>query len=155
MKYITIFLTTLVLFSLNVSAQEKSDTTKTMHHTMHNDHQKMNMHEQDSIKHMMNDMEDVQKLDSANMHQMDHGKIPVDNNDMKKSSMVHEGMIDLHAIDKNGDKKVYQDPMDWNVISDNSGECPLCGMKLKEVTIDEAKANLKKHGYKVKEEMHR
>jgi membrane fusion protein, copper/silver efflux system len=40
--------------------------------------------------------------------------------------------------------------MDWNVISDKPGKCPLCGMTLKEVTIKEAKANLKKNGFSVK-----
>ena len=134
MKYITILITVLILFSMTVSAQEKSDTTKTMHNMMHK-------------------KEDMKKSDSASKHHMNHDKMPMPETDMKESSMVHEGTIDLHVIDKNGDKKVYQDPMDWNVISDKSGECPLCGMKLKEVTIDEAKANLKKHGYKVKEDM--
>jgi Cu(I)/Ag(I) efflux system membrane fusion protein/cobalt-zinc-cadmium efflux system membrane fusion protein len=41
--------------------------------------------------------------------------------------------------------------MDWNVISDKPGKCPICGMKLKEVTIEKAKANLLKNGFKVKE----
>jgi hypothetical protein len=45
---------------------------------------------------------------------------------------------------------VYQDPMDWNVISDKSGKCPLCNMKLKEVTLEEAKVNLMDSGFKVK-----
>ncbi len=29
--------------------------------------------------------------------------------------------------------------MDWNVISDESGRCPVCNMKLKEYSIDEIK----------------
>ncbi len=66
------------------------------------------------------------------------------------SSIVHEGVIDVKSIDKNKDGKVYQDMMDWNVISDEPGECPLCGMTLKEVSIDEAKKNLTEHGFKVK-----
>ncbi len=69
---------------------------------------------------------------------------------MEKHSIVREGEIDLMAIDKNKDGKVFQDPMDWNVISDEAGRCPLCEMKLKEVTLEEAKANLLKHGHKVK-----
>ena len=40
--------------------------------------------------------------------------------------------------------------MDWNVISDKPGKCPICEMKLKEVTIDEAKVDLEKHGFKFK-----
>ena len=66
------------------------------------------------------------------------------------TSIVHEGVIDIEAIDKNKDRKVYQDMMDWNVISDEPGKCPLCGMTLKEVTLDEAKANLDKHGFEYK-----
>ncbi len=63
------------------------------------------------------------------------------------TSIVHEGIIDLNIIDKNGDGKVFQDMMDWNVISDKAGRCPLCGMYLKEVTIEEAKKNLKENGF--------
>jgi len=66
------------------------------------------------------------------------------------TSIVHEGVINLSAIDKNGDGKVFQDMMDWNVISDEAGRCPLCGMYLKEVTIDEAKKNLKENGFEYK-----
>jgi Cu(I)/Ag(I) efflux system membrane fusion protein/cobalt-zinc-cadmium efflux system membrane fusion protein len=66
------------------------------------------------------------------------------------SSIVHEGVINVESIDKNKDGKVYQDMMDWNVISDKPGKCPLCGMTLKEVTIDEAKKNLVNHGFEYK-----
>ncbi len=54
-------------------------------------------------------------------------------------------------IDENKDGMVYQDPMDWNVISDEPGKCPLCGMTLKEVSLEKAKDNLIKNNYKVKE----
>jgi membrane fusion protein, copper/silver efflux system len=65
------------------------------------------------------------------------------------SSIVREGEINLKAIDVNGDGMVFQDPMDWNVISDVPGKCPLCGMKLKEVSIEKAKENLINHDFKV------
>lgn len=65
----------------------------------------------------------------------------------KKESIVREGVIDVEAIDKNGDGKVFECPMDWNVISDEAGRCPTCEMRLKEYTLDEAKANLTKYGY--------
>jgi hypothetical protein len=68
----------------------------------------------------------------------------------KKSSIVHEGTLDLAAIDENGDGKVFQDQMCWNVVSDEAGDCPQCGMKLKEVKFEEAKKNLEKNGYKAK-----
>lgn len=66
------------------------------------------------------------------------------------NSIVRSGIIDLAAIDANKDGKVYQDFMDWNVISDKPGVCPLCGMTLKQVSLDEAKNNLIKNGFKVK-----
>ena len=66
------------------------------------------------------------------------------------SSIVHKGVINLKLIDKNKDGKVYQDMMDYNVISDKPGTCPLCGMKLKEVSVKKAETNLVKSGFKVK-----
>ncbi len=66
------------------------------------------------------------------------------------SSIIREGVIDVDAIDKNKDGILYQDLMDWNVISDEPGICPICNMKLKEFKIDEVKANLEKHGYEYK-----
>ena len=68
----------------------------------------------------------------------------------KTESIVRTGVIDLKTIDKNGDGKVFQDVMDWNVISDEPDTCPLCEMKLKEVTLSEARKNLIKNGFKVK-----
>lgn len=66
------------------------------------------------------------------------------------NTIVRKGVIDLKAIDENKDGKVFQDQMDWNVISDKPGKCPICGMKLKEVTINEAKVDLEKQGFKFK-----
>jgi len=65
------------------------------------------------------------------------------------SSIVRTGIIDLQSLDLNNDGMVYQDPMDWNVISDKPGRCPLCRMELKEVTIKEAKENLVKNGFSI------
>jgi len=65
------------------------------------------------------------------------------------SSIVRNGIIDLKMLDENKDGMVYQDPMDWNVISDMPGKCPLCNMTLKEVTLEEAKVNLTVSGFKV------
>lgn len=70
--------------------------------------------------------------------------------DTEEISVVREGEIDLVAIDVNGDGMVYQDQMCWNVISDKPGECPQCGMILKEVSLEGAKENLLKNNYKVK-----
>lgn len=67
-----------------------------------------------------------------------------------KSNVVRKGIIDVVSIDKNKDGKLFQDIMDWNVISDKPGICPLCGMELREYTIKQVKENLKEHGYKFK-----
>ncbi|MBI1938731.1 MAG: hypothetical protein HYS25_11495 [Ignavibacteriales bacterium] len=80
----------------------------------------------------------------------DHSKMGMKKDTTKVDDIVRKGVIDLQAIDKNKDGKVFQDQMDWNVISDKAGKCPLCKMVLKEVTIKEAKANLEKHNFKVK-----
>ncbi|MEJ2108413.1 MAG: heavy metal-binding domain-containing protein [Acidobacteriota bacterium] len=39
--------------------------------------------------------------------------------------------------------------MCWNVIADEAGKCPKCGMILEKVSIDEAVANLKENGFSV------
>ena len=44
----------------------------------------------------------------------------------------------IEAIDKDKDGKVYIDGMCTDVIKDEPGNCPNCGMKLKEVTIKQA-----------------
>ena len=71
--------------------------------------------------------------------------------EQSNSTIVREGMIDLMMIDENNDGMVYQDPMDWNVISDKPGKCPLCKMTLKEVSIKQAKDNLIKNDFSIKE----
>ena len=68
----------------------------------------------------------------------------------EKDPRIRKGVIDLYAIDKNKDGKLYEDIMDWNVISDKPGTCPLCGMTLREFTIKEVKENLTKHGFEYK-----
>lgn len=77
-------------------------------------------------------------------------KAEIKNRSEKSSNTVRKGTIDLKAIDKNKDGKVYQDQMDWNVISDAPGNCPLCKMKLMELPLKDVKANLIKNGFKVK-----
>lgn len=77
-----------------------------------------------------------------------HGQMK--STETEEVSIVWEGEIDLVAIDANGDGMVYQDQMCWNVISDEPGECPQCGMTLKEVSLETAKANLEKNDYEVK-----
>jgi len=93
---------------------------------------------------------DSTKSEHMHISMTDHKNMMNDSSITMQESLLREGEIDLNAIDQNKDGMVYQDQMDWNVISDESGECPLCGMKLKEVSLDEAKENLIKHDFKVK-----
>ncbi|MBU0475950.1 MAG: efflux RND transporter periplasmic adaptor subunit [Bacteroidetes bacterium] len=95
------------------------------------------------------------EMNTSTMENSEMDKKPI--KDVKKEethdnepSIVHSGIIDVESIDKNKDGKVFQDPMDWNVISDKDGKCPLCGMFLKEVSIDDAKMNLKMNGFEYK-----
>ena len=62
---------------------------------------------------------DHKHTDYDKMMGADHKEMMKDN-----KSIVHEGTIDLAAIDENDDGKVYQDQMCWNVVSDEAGECP-------------------------------
>ena len=66
------------------------------------------------------------------------------------SSLVREGVIDIESLDENKDGKLFECPMDWNVLSDEEGRCPVCNMYLKEFSIDEVKANLDKYGFEYK-----
>jgi Cu(I)/Ag(I) efflux system membrane fusion protein/cobalt-zinc-cadmium efflux system membrane fusion protein len=92
-------------------------------------------HSNDKNVHKKNGM--TEKMENKNEH-------------VDKNPLIRKGIIDLKSIDKNKDGKVYQDQMDWNVISDEPGKCPICKMELKQVTLKKAKENLIKNGFKVK-----
>lgn len=53
--------------------------------------------------------------------------------------------VKVASLDKNNDGKVYQCPMDWEVIADEPGNCPICKMKLVEYTIKDAQKNLEEY----------
>ncbi|MEN6295153.1 MAG: efflux RND transporter periplasmic adaptor subunit [Chloroherpetonaceae bacterium] len=108
---------------------------------------KSNQNEQEKNNKNANQMNN---LDNSKMNDNDMQQMNQEGKSKEASPLIRTGIIDLKAIDKNKDGKVYQDMMDWNVISDETGTCPICGMKLKEVTLDEAKKNLEEHGFKVK-----
>lgn len=120
----TLLLVFMILLGLTAfSFAQNMDSMKMEHKQMHNMHM---------------------KNDSANTMKMDSTKNVGD-------SIIRKGVIDLKEIDVNKDGKVYQDMMDYNVISDKPGTCPLCGMTLKEVSLKKAKKTLLKSGFKVKE----
>ncbi len=68
-------------------------------------------------------------------------KMEHDDHEMKseKTEMGDQDKIDLGKIDKNKDGKVFIDGMCKDAVKDEPGNCPKCGMKLKEVSLDEAK----------------
>lgn len=80
----------------------------------------------------------------------------------KIEAKAEEKAIDVLSLDKNKNGKVFQCPMDWAVISDKAGNCNICGMKLKEYSVVQAKENLdkylkasKKHNHKDMKEMNK
>ncbi|MGE5399467.1 MAG: heavy metal-binding domain-containing protein [Ignavibacteriales bacterium] len=86
-----------------------------------------------------------------NTQKQDTHQVQANNNtSLSANTIVREGEIDVKAIDKNNDGKVFECSMDYNVISDTKGSCPKCGMDLDEVTIDKARENLKNSGFKTK-----
>ena len=97
----------------------------------------------------MEDLSGETSVKTEGKGKMDDGSQKIEEHD-HSSSIVHEGVIDVEVIDKNKDGKLWECPMDWNVISDESGRCSLCNMKLKEYSIEEVKANLEKYGYEFK-----
>ena len=130
----------------SLAQEDSSDSHSCNHHKMgmnHDHHEQMDM---DSTENNM-DIDENQNMDMEK-HQNKDLNMNQEENDM---SIVREGVIDLEAIDVNKDGKVFQDHMDWNVISDEPGKCPLCGMNLKEVSLEKTKENLIKHNFKVKE----
>jgi hypothetical protein len=127
-NFVATLLITLIITAGVSFAQEDSSKSH-----MNHDH-KMDM-KKDDHKHMDHN----EMMGSDHKEMMDESK-----------SIIQEGTIDLATIDENGDGKVYQDQMCWNVISDKAGDCPQCGMKLKEVSLEKAKANLEKNDFKVK-----
>jgi membrane fusion protein, copper/silver efflux system len=114
-----------------IGQMQESGQTDSMMKNMNENNQKEEMKMQDKIK-----TPDVKK---SSAHEKE-----------KSFSIVRGEPVDVSSIDKNKDGQVYQDMMDWNVISDEPGECPLCGMILKELALDEARKNLFNHGFKVK-----
>jgi hypothetical protein len=126
--------------SIAVFGQNDPDSTQHMHEMDSTEHMHPQEMMDDSSHHMMDDYSD------GHMMHGDEGHMKGD----EKSPLIRKGVIDLQKIDENNDGKVYQDHMDWNVISDEPGLCPVCEMKLREVSLEDAAENLKKHGYKVK-----
>jgi|WetSurMetagenome_2_1015567.scaffolds.fasta_scaffold306245_2 hypothetical protein len=138
-KQLVMILSLVTFFGLLVFAQDNSET--------------MNKEKKECVKgccsvHSSNTNMSMVYMDMDSTHSSHHD---MKSGDTEEVSIVREGEIDLVAIDVNGDGMVYQDPMDWNVIADEPGKCPLCGMKLKEVSLEKAKENLIKNNYEVRE----
>jgi hypothetical protein len=142
--FINVFTVVVILASVSAKAQEKPDTSDSSH-------KMMMKHDNPKMHNMMHDSSNHHNMQGMNMSK-DSSHYKMDNEMMssKKSPLIREGVIDVKAIDKNKDGKVYEDMMDYNVISDKPGVCPLCGMTLKEVSVKKAEQNLKASGFKVK-----
>lgn len=97
----------------------------------------------------MDKCKDMSKCTDKDMSKSMGGKA-INMDSKKTAKMATAQLINVKSFDKNKDGKVFQCPMDWDVISDNPGKDPKCGMQLAEVTIEQAKKNLTEHGFKVK-----
>lgn len=62
--------------------------------------------------------------------------------EFKKEDIVRNRNVKVSSLDKNKDGKVYQCPMDFEVISDKPDICPVCSMDLEEFSVAEAQKNL-------------
>ncbi|NOY06619.1 MAG: hypothetical protein GXO82_08335 [Chlorobi bacterium] len=98
------------------------------------------------------------EMNEGDMHQdeMHEGDMEGHEEHMTDSESMHSdptwersAPVNVKALDKNGDGFVYQDQMCWNVIADEEGKCPKCGMHLKKVSVADAEKNLKDHDYEV------
>ncbi len=81
------------------------------------------------------------KMDSSKDKNSSHDEMKC--NSKNQTDTVSE--INIDEIDKNKDGKVFIDEMCPEIIKDEPGNSPKCGMKLKEVTLNEAKEFLNKN----------
>ncbi len=142
-------------FLIDSESNLRTAINQMSNHSQHNmsseSNSQMNMKSNQNEQEKNNkDANQKNNLDNSKMNDNDMQQMNQGGKSKEVSPLIRTGIIDLKAIDKNKDGKVYQDMMDWNVISDEPGTCPICGMKLKEVTLDEAKKNLEEHGFKAK-----
>ncbi len=95
------------------------------------------------------DSESQLRSGTAPSHQ--HGdaktKNETDNSSYQMEKKEGEGIVrsrsvKVSSLDKNKDGKVFQCPMDFEVISDKPDVCPICSMDLEEFSVEEAQKNL-------------
>jgi len=103
-----------------------------------------------SLRAAVNLFSSENSIDKMNIKKMDSAAYNRSEEHNHSSSIIHDGIIDVESIDKNGDGKLFECPMDWNIISDKDGRCPVCNMLLKEYTIEEVNNNLSEHGFEHK-----
>jgi hypothetical protein len=147
------FIIVVLSFSISINPVYSQDQKSSCCKTIDSDAEGVvyNHMNNDSTRTMKNDMQDHSKMTMDKSDQQKDAGVNKEKEDAKgKVDIVRKGTIDLKAIDVNKDGKVYQDLMDWNVISDKPGKCPLCKMTLEEVSLSKAKENLKKNGFNVK-----
>ncbi|HSL90353.1 MAG TPA: heavy metal-binding domain-containing protein [Ignavibacteriaceae bacterium] len=75
----------------------------------------------------------------------DHDSMHEQEMDQVHSPIIRDYSVNVASLDENKDGNVYQCPMDWEVISDETGSCPLCNMDLKEYSVADARQNLEEH----------
>ena len=138
---------TQVVTSAQFLIDSESNLNAAIHQMENSSDSSKKLSSSNNLKRDKGNMKSAQNESSANEQSMQTNK---DQIKKENSEWIRKGTIDLKKIDKNKDGKVYEDIMDWNVLSDTPGVCPICGMTLKEFSIEQAKKNLIEHGFKVK-----
>jgi len=59
--------------------------------------------------------------------------------------------VSVSYADKDGDGYVYQSAMHWTILHDEPGNCDICYMTLERFSVAEARQNLKREGFTVRE----
>ena len=61
------------------------------------------------------------------------------------SSIIRVAGFKVESADENNNGKVYQCPMDYEIISDQNANCPVCKMNLEEFSVEDAQINFNKY----------
>ena len=90
----------------------------------------------DNHDHMNND-----EMNNEHMEETQHLSDNHTHRNILDSTVVRSKDVDIASLNKNGDGMLFQCPMDYQVISDEAGNCPLCKMELEEFSVDQTKTN--------------
>src|SRR4030042_4069688 len=86
----------------------------------------------------------LMSVSSSNAQDMGKSRMMKEHNKMK-SEMAD---VDIMKVDANGDGKIFACPMGCEV-KDEAGECSVCGMDLKEMSVEDAEKIMEENHHKM------